>query len=276
LEDTLIRQSGLYVKGLDGGCLVPPSLVRTKQDKPFQVFTPFKRQWLDIIDTQYQNLVAPLGTPIGNGANFVVDEKTLGTLPEFLVSELPASLKKHLNKDWHAKEEDVAAALDTYLEERVHSYDKKRDIPSNVHGTSRLSAYLAVGSLSVRTIAHKLMAGRASSKLSSGAQVYLSELCWRDFYRHIMFHFPQVSRGCAFQKATEKVKWREGGQADADFIAWCQGQTGFPIVDAAMRQLNESGWMHNRCRMIVASFLTKDLLVIYSICLYRLLRSLFR
>jgi deoxyribodipyrimidine photo-lyase len=121
------------------------------------------------------------------------------------------------------------------------------DIPS-VLGTSRLSVHLRFGTISIRTLADE--AGVLS-------ETFLNELIWRDFYHMILWHFPKVV-GNAFKPDYDNIKWRNN---ENEFAAWCNGQTGYPIVDAGMRELNETGFMHNRVRMIVASFLTKHLLI---------------
>ncbi len=126
-------------------------------------------------------------------------------------------------------------------------YDKTRDIPS-VHGTTRLGIHLRFGTISVRKLAAQ------AQQLNA---VLLGELIWREFYMAILWHFPHVVDG-AFKKEYDNIQWRNN---EKEFALWCAGQTGYPIVDAGMRELNETGFMHNRVRMIVASFLTKDLLI---------------
>ena len=146
--------------------------------------------------------------------------------------------------------------LRDFCRERVQDYDRKRDIPGEP-GTSRLSAALAIGLLSPRQCLARLQAEQETANESaSGPHVWLSELIWREFYQHVAFHFPRVVKGRAFKEETDAIRWRDD---EADFQAWCEGRTGFPIVDAGMRQLKQTGWMHNRLRMITASFLVKDL-----------------
>jgi deoxyribodipyrimidine photo-lyase len=132
--------------------------------------------------------------------------------------------------------------------ELVKKYKEQRDIPS-IAGTSRLGVHLRFGTLSIR-------------KLAAFAQPlnesFLNELIWRDFYHMILHHFPHVGKGLAFKPAYDKVQWRKN---ETEFKAWCEGKTGYPIVDAGMRELNATGFMHNRVRMIAASFLIKHLLI---------------
>jgi deoxyribodipyrimidine photo-lyase len=130
----------------------------------------------------------------------------------------------------------------------IKDYKNTRDIPG-MHGTSRMSVHLRFGTISIRQLASK------AKKLSS---TYLNELIWRDFYHMILWHFPHVRKGYSFHKNMDDIKWRNN---EREFNAWCKGKTGYPIVDAGMRELNETGFMHNRVRMITASFLAKHLLI---------------
>ncbi|MEP6465089.1 MAG: deoxyribodipyrimidine photo-lyase, partial [Parafilimonas sp.] len=130
----------------------------------------------------------------------------------------------------------------------IKNYKETRDIPG-MEGTSRLSVHLRFGTISIRELASK------ATKLSS---IFLNELIWRDFYHMILWHFPDVRKEKAFRKEMDNIQWRNN---EKEFKAWCEGKTGYPIVDAGMRQLNETGFMHNRVRMITASFLAKHLLI---------------
>jgi deoxyribodipyrimidine photo-lyase len=138
---------------------------------------------------------------------------------------------------------------DTPQMEVLKHYQQNRDIPSLANGTSRLGVHLRFGTISVRQLATKAKATSAT---------FLNELIWRDFYHMILFNFPRVGRGEAFKKAYDAIPWRNN---EAEFKRWCEGKTGYPIVDAGMRQLNATGFMHNRVRMITASFLVKHLLI---------------
>jgi deoxyribodipyrimidine photo-lyase len=132
--------------------------------------------------------------------------------------------------------------------ELIKKYKEQRDIPS-IEGTSKLGVHLRFGTLSIRKLAAHVQS------LSEG---FLNELIWRDFYHMILHHFPHVGEGKAFKKQYDAISWRNN---EVEFHAWCNGQTGYPIVDAGMRELNETGFMHNRVRMITASFLVKHLLI---------------
>jgi deoxyribodipyrimidine photo-lyase len=133
-------------------------------------------------------------------------------------------------------------------EELLFKYQEQRNFPA-VAGTSRLGVHLRFGTVSIRQLAQQCR---------SFSETFLNELIWRDFYQMILWHFPQVGEGKAFKPAYDFIEWRKD---DGEFDKWCRGQTGYPVVDAGMRELNETGFMHNRVRMIVASFLTKHLLI---------------
>ena len=128
-------------------------------------------------------------------------------------------------------------------------YSQNRDFPALDNGTSKMGVHLRFGTVSIRKIA----------TIAAGLnETYLNELIWRDFYQMILWHFPKVGKGHAFKAEYDKIKWRNN---EEEFQKWCEGKTGYPIVDAGMRELNATGFMHNRVRMIVASFLTKHLLI---------------
>ncbi|MBD0332751.1 MAG: deoxyribodipyrimidine photo-lyase, partial [Chitinophagaceae bacterium] len=134
-------------------------------------------------------------------------------------------------------------------DEIIKKYGDTRDFPGVKNGTSRLGVHLRFGTVSIREIA------RLAQSLNN---IYLDELIWREFYQMILWHFPKVGKGHAFKAGFEKIQWRNN---EEEFAKWCQGMTGYPIVDAGLRELNATGFMHNRVRMIVASFLTKHLLI---------------
>jgi len=140
---------------------------------------------------------------------------------------------------------------------RLGLYGDTRDFPA-IKGPSYLSVHLRFGTISIRTLARLALETMRAGQGSRGAAVWLSELVWRDFYFMILHHHPRVT-GYAFKPEYDAIVWESGAQAEADFAAWCEGRTGYPLVDAAMLQLNQTGYMHNRLRMVTASFLTKDL-----------------
>lgn len=193
---------------------------------PYTIFTPFSRKWKEKLNTFYTK-----SYPV---------EKYLSGLSEFKSKEISL-----LQMGFFPTETAFPSVKpNTSI---IANYHLHRDLPS-VNGTSRLSLHLRFGTISVRTLVREY---------AMVNEKYLNEIIWRDFYQMILFHFPHTVKG-AFKPAYDKIKWRNN---EGEFKRWCDGQTGYPIVDAGMRELNETGFMHNRVRMIVASFLTKHLLI---------------
>jgi deoxyribodipyrimidine photo-lyase len=225
------------------------SEVLTQSGGAYGVFTPYKNSWLKKVDGFYlqayavQRHAAALAAPPQGVAGGVPALAEIG----FELTNL-ASLKIG------AGAAGGEALLGDFLH-RIDSYDKTRDFPA-VKGPSYLSTHLRFGTVSVRRLARE--AWQRAQTGSRGAEVWLSELVWRDFYHQVMHHHPHVI-GQAFKREYDAIRWEHGKQADALFAAWCEGRTGYPLVDAAMQQINQTGYMHNRLRMVVASFLCKDL-----------------
>jgi deoxyribodipyrimidine photo-lyase len=223
--------------------------VMTAGGTPFSVFTPYKNAWLKKLDPFYLKaypverhvhaLAAPPASLDRGGPPSLSD---LDFLPTDMATRL------------HPGASGGAHLLLDFLE-RIDHYEDTRNFPA-VKGPSYLSVHLRFGTVSIRQLArlaHERMVGG-----SRGAEVWLSELIWRDFYFQILHHHPRVVGHC-FKPDYDAVKWDHGPHADQLFTAWCEGRTGYPLVDAAMRQLNQTGYMHNRLRMVAASFLTKHL-----------------
>lgn len=164
-----------------------------------------------------------------------------------------------LRQHWPEGEAEAEQRLQRFLDETAEDYVRLRDLPA-VPGTSRLSAYLAAGVVSPRQCLHAALSSNRGEFDSGndGVQTWVNELLWREFYKHILVGYPQVSRHRAFREPTEALPWRN---APEELQAWQEGRTGFPLIDAAMRQMLETGWMHNRLRMVVAMFLSKNLLI---------------
>lgn len=196
--------------------------------KPYTVFTPYSRKWKLAL------------TDIGIAS--YPSEKHLSNVWKYQPDDIPSLASMGFKKT----EADFPPKK--LKEEIVKKYGEQRDYPSIV-GTSRLSVHLRFGTVSIRELTKKAKALN---------EKYLNELIWRDFYHMILWHFPQVGKGMAFKKEYDDIQWRHD---EKDFEKWCKGETGYPIVDAGMRELNATGFMHNRVRMIVASFLTKHLLI---------------
>lgn len=224
----------------------PPGDVLKKDGLPYTVFTPFSRVWKALPLPHRRDLL-----PV----------PSLLTTPTDIVSEtLPAEPTLPPAVPFVAGEAEGQRRLQQFaVPEKIGRYAQQRDMVA-VDGTSQLSPYLRFGMASARETAVctlEILAQHQNQTIRQGAESWLNELIWRDFYIHILDHFPHVSRG-NFRPQWDGIQWRNNPD---EFLAWCQGKTGYPIVDAAMRQLNTTGWMHNRARMIVASFLVKDLLI---------------
>ena len=226
----------------------PPGGVLTGGREMFKVFTPFSRAWLKALDEDgfvIHRAPAPRGEPLQWQplAERVFVDEMLGELTP--------------DPRWPVGEAEALRRLHAFLEQAVLDYGETRDFPA-LAGTSILSPYLAAGIVSPRQCVAALqqrLGARPQSKAQPGF-VWLNELIWREFYRHLLVLIPTLSMNRPFKPETAALPW----SWDPDpFAAWCEGRTGYPIVDAAMRCLNATGWMHNRLRMIVASFLTKDL-----------------
>ncbi|MGE5451656.1 MAG: cryptochrome/photolyase family protein [Acidobacteriota bacterium] len=228
--------------------------ILTGQGTPYGVFTPYKNAWLKKIDPFYVKAY-----PIAPHA-----ASRLATIPADLVgwqvgaAAVPAESDIGFEPCAELKVpcgmSGAQALLADFLP-RMDAYDETRDFPG-IKGPSYLSTHLRFGTVSIRELAAR--AWNRAREGSKGAQTWLSELIWRDFYHQILFHHPRVVTH-SYKREYDQIKWAHGPTATAHFKAWCQGRTGYPLVDAAMRQLNQTGYMHNRLRMVTASFLTKDL-----------------
>jgi len=220
--------------------------VMTATGGPYGVFTPYKNAWLRKVDEFYLS-----SYPVERHAHALAKNDLAKGVPALQdIGFKPAGLIEHIGQGSRGAE----ALLGDFLD-RIADYDKKRDFPA-AKGPSYLSVHLRFGTVSIRRLArlaHQLMQGG-----DHGAEIWLSELIWRDFYHQVMHHHPHAMRA-AFRPEYDAIEWETGEHADALFQAWCSGTTGYPLVDAAMRQLNQTGYQHNRLRMVTASFLTKDL-----------------
>ncbi|ACQ92740.1 Deoxyribodipyrimidine photo-lyase [Tolumonas auensis DSM 9187] len=233
--------TGIRVQWFDARCVFAPGSVLTGSKEMFKVFTPFSKAWLKKLAAEgYQ--VWPKPSARGGILSW---------------SSVSIDYPRVDSSDWPVGEAAVLQQLQDFCAEKLRQYDEQRDFPA-CPGTSRISPYLTLGIISVRQCLAAIEAALGQLPFERGAPgfVWLNELIWREFYQHLLVAFPHVSKHKAFKPETDHIRWLWD---DARFTAWCEGKTGYPIVDAAMRCLNQTGWMHNRLRMIVASFLTKDL-----------------
>ncbi len=224
----------------------PPGTVLKPDGEPYTVFTPFKKNaWLQ--------------RPLPQQSNILPAPDRLST-PEAIQSEiLPDEPKLPKEVFFAPGEAEAQRRLQTFTKDTIGRYAAERDRVA-LSGTSQLSPYLRFGMISARQVVATAVAclqNASSPEARKGAETWLSELIWREFYIHILAHFPHVLQR-SFRPEYDAIQWLN---REDEFEAWCNGRTGYPLVDAAMRQLTTSGWMHNRARMVVASFLVKDLLI---------------
>ncbi|PWB35373.1 deoxyribodipyrimidine photo-lyase [Pseudomonas sp. SDI] len=245
-----LNAAGIDVHSYLDQLLFKPGSILTRTGGYFQVFSQFRKVCYDRLHYgPPQRVRAPtVQQPLP-----VVADQVPRTVPGF---DTPAQALRDL---WPAGEAEAHERLTRFIDEAVEDYLQQRDLP-DVAGTSQLSPYLAAGVLSPRQCLHAALFSNHGEFASGkpGVVTWINELLWREFYKHILVGYPQVSRHRAFRPETEALPWRDAPQ---DLLAWQQGKTGIPIVDAAMRQLLSTGWMHNRLRMVVAMFLTKNLLI---------------
>ena len=221
------------------------------------MYTPFKNSWFRYIESNLSNLET-LPYPFPNSVS--IRESYLETFsfkipPSIPGFEISLELEKSSQHNFPAGEQHCHSLLSQFLLQKVSKYSDTRNLLSQ-NGTSSLSPYLASGIISAKQCVyeafkvnnHKLSTGKI------GIVKWIEEIIWRDFYRHILVAFPYVCKNLPFKKHMINIEWNND---DENFRRWCQGKTGYPIVDAGMRQLNGMGWMHNRARMIVAMFLVK-------------------
>lgn len=236
-----LAAGGIACRWFDERCLFAPGQIQTASGDMFRVFTPFCRAWLRQLAAQGFSLASKL-QPQG---------------PALEWQAIQLDYAKQSSQAWPVSEREVRERLWEFAQHKVVDYAQRRDLPA-LAGTSQLSPYLALGVLSVRQCLAALQAALGGLPLEREQPGFswLNELVWREFYQHLLVRFPALSMGKPFKSEMAALAWRPDSTL---FQAWCEGRTGYPIIDAAMRCLNQTGWLHNRLRMLVASFLTKDL-----------------
>ncbi|MBW4505502.1 MAG: deoxyribodipyrimidine photo-lyase [Scytonematopsis contorta HA4267-MV1] len=242
-----------------------PDEIRSGSNSPYTVYTPFWKNWISRpkmkpVETRF--IASPsTKSPSASLQNLTPEEEKIAK--QAGVIELPTA--KDLGFIWDKElflapgEAAAQERLEEFCSKAIDEYQEQRNFPA-IDGTSRLSAALKFGVIGIRTVwqaTEEAMSNSRSDETQKAIRTYQQEIAWREFYQHVMYQFPELAEG-AYREPFKNFPWQNN---EKHFQAWCEGKTGYPIVDAAMRQLNEIGWMHNRCRMIVASFLTKDLIV---------------
>jgi len=224
----LLKAKGASLHTFKDQVILEKDEVLKDDGKPYTVFTPYSRKWKAVLNDFHLK-----SYPTEKYFNNLLKQAP-GKIPALASMGFTDTVTEFPSK--------------TLNEELVSKYQQQRDTPA-IAGTSKLGVHLRFGTVSIRQIARQCR---------SISETFLNELIWRDFYHMILWHFPHVGYGKAFKPAYDLIEWRSN---ENDFDKWCKGQTGYPIVDAGMRELNATGFMHNRVRMIVASFLTKHLLL---------------
>lgn len=225
----LLRSKNTSLHSYKDQCIFEKSEVVKDDEKPYTIFTPYSKKWKQ----KFTGFYAKAYPTKKYFKNF------LPCQPNTLPSLTEIGFKKT----------DVLFSIPKLNKELLKRYKEQRDFPA-INGTSRISIHLRFGTVSIREMVRMAI---------NTSETWLNELIWRDFYMMILFHFPHVEKS-SFKKQYDNIQWRID---EEKFVKWCKGETGFPIVDAGMRELNATGFMHNRVRMITASFLVKDLLIDY-------------
>lgn len=238
-RDSLIHKI-LPLQLVSGQTVHHPKTILKADGRPYTIYTPYSKIWkAHLSKTKLLPEPERINTPAGIKSEVI---------PEFQVNSL-----------FPAGEQEALVRLEEFLHKKIYSYADDRN-RMDLDGTSSLSPYLRFGMLGLRqavSAAKQAMSEGRSDESKRNAEIWLNELIWREFYIQILYHFPHVSKK-SFNASLANIPWRNN---ESEFSAWKNGFTGVPIVDASMRQLKETGWMHNRARMIVASFLVKDLLI---------------
>lgn len=239
-----LREKGLTAQSFDGALLHEPSLLKTGSGGFYKVYTPFWKAMADKVDVR--DPIDPPGSIDGWRGD-------LGSLRLNELDLLPTKpdWARGLRETWEPGEEGAQARLREFIERDMANYERQRDFPGQL-STSRLSPHLAFGEITPYQIFARLRGSK-----SAGASKFRSEIGWREFSYHLLFHNPDLAER-NFRPEFDAMSWRDGARA---LLAWQHGLTGYPIVDAGMRELWLTGWMHNRVRMIAASFLIKDLMI---------------
>ena len=245
-----LKAQGIDARSYLDQLLFKPGSVLTKTGSYFQVFSQFRKVCYERLHRSLPRLVS---APMAQAPLNIISDPIPAQVQGF---DTPSDSLRAL---WPAGEAEARRRLDTFADVQIDYYQSERDFPAKP-GTSQLSAYLAAGVISPRQCLHAALQSNQGEFESGkvGAVTWINELLWREFYKHILVGYPRVSRHRAFRPETEALAWRD---APEELTAWQEARTGVPIIDAAMRQLLETGWMHNRLRMVVAMFLTKNLLI---------------
>jgi len=258
----LCLENGIDFTAVHDDIVVAPGILKTGQGRVYTVYSPWYRAWVAHLNNHPEKLEEspqPGQNPQSARQRFKdIFGMSLPAAPED--KKLNEEDRERFAKLWPAGEQEAHDRLDKFLAQRASKYKDKRNFPA-AGSTATISVHLAAGTLAARTAVRRARDSNTTTKLDAGNEgikSWISEVAWRDFYKHILAQFPYVCMHKPFKYEYTNIEWDYDDEA---FEKWCTGKTGFPIVDAAIRQMNYMGYMHNRCRMIVASFLAKDLLL---------------
>jgi deoxyribodipyrimidine photo-lyase len=249
-----LEEKGIAVQTFWDQLLHAPEEIVTQAGKPYTVYTPFWKNW------SQQNKLS-VAQNLANVKGLTAEEMTLARQAGAMDLPTAADLGFLWENPLLLVPGETAAKerLELFCSSAINDYQEQRNYPA-IDGTSQLSAALKFGAIGIRTVWQAAIAAWENSysdEVRDSIKTWQQELAWREFYQHCLYFFPELAGG-PYRQQFQDFPWQDN---EEHFQAWCEGKTGYPIVDAAMKQLNETGWMHNRCRMIVASFLTKDLII---------------
>lgn len=255
-------KEGVSLTAVHDDVIVPPGDLSTGAGRQFSVYSPWFRAWVTHLHSHKRLLEehpAPTSNPVTSRQTFAdIFETPIPSAPAN--KSLDTEHKERLSSLWPAGEHEAMDRLDKFLAQKIEKYKSTRNFPA-ANSTASLSVHFSAGTLAARTAVRYTREANSTQKLDGGKdgiKGWISEIAWRDFYIHVLAHWPYVCMNKPFKYEYTHIEWEYN---DDHFDKWCKGQTGFPVVDAAMRQMAYMGYMHNRCRMIVASFLAKDLLL---------------
>ncbi|KAK0247230.1 hypothetical protein B0A54_07161 [Friedmanniomyces endolithicus] len=256
-------EKGIAFTAVHDDVVVPPGTLKSGAGKQYSVYSPWLKAWTKHLH-EHPHLLEASEPPSHNPPTARTTFSTLFELPIPSAppnKSLPPSDRTRLAHLWPAGEHAAQTRLHHYLATKASAYKTSRNFPA-APATAMLSVHFSAGTLAARTAVRLARAANKPAQRletgDAGLVCWISEIAWRDFYKHILAQWPFVCMSKPFKYEYSDITWDSSPQL---FARWCEGKTGYPIVDAAMRQLNSMGWMHNRCRMIVASFLAKDLLL---------------
>ena len=243
--EKLCNKNEINLKMFDSQ-LIDPNKVKNNSGQPFKVFTPYSKKIRAFLTSE---ILQEEPEPLKQNRR-ITEEDEIPSFNDIYDKEFNFS-----TDNYPVTEKLSAKRLEEFVEISISNYKELRDIPS-LSSTSNLSSSFAIGLITSKQAINQVFS--SSDGTGTGEFAWVNEIIWREFYKYITYHFPQVSKGKSFNPKYDHIPWRDD---KTSFVKWCEGKTGIPIIDAAMRQLNETKWMHNRLRMITAMFLSKNLLV---------------